>query len=84
MDALYYGQELGRAIHSGMNKDTEGNSLLARVAGGEGPLSLVRVVLKWGDDINAVNNRRVVQSTLALILWCNVLYIVNNHRRIIL
>ena len=59
MDALYYGQGLGGVIFDCLNtKDEQGNSLLAKVAGGVGPLSLVRVVLKWGADINAVNNRR--------------------------
>ena len=38
-------------------RDAEGNSLLAAVAGGTGPVSLVRVVLKWGADVNSVNQR---------------------------
>lgn len=58
MDALYYGQGLGGVIFDCLNnKDAEGNSLLAAVAGGSGAVSLVRVVLKWGADINAVNQR---------------------------
>ena len=58
MDALYYGQGVGGVIFDCRNtKDAQGNSLLATVAGGVGPLSLVRVVLKWSADINAVNNR---------------------------
>lgn len=58
VDALYYGQGLGGVIFDCANsKDRDGNSLLTKVAGGVSPLSLVRVVLKWGADINAVNSR---------------------------
>lgn len=58
VDALYYGQGLGGVIFDCLNtRDAEGNSLLAAVAGGVGPVSLVRVVLKWGADINSVNQR---------------------------
>lgn len=58
VDALYYGQGLGGVIFDCLNnKDPDGNSLLAKVTGGVSPLSLVKVVLKWGADINAVNVR---------------------------
>lgn len=69
MDALYYGQGLGGVIFDCLNtRDAEGNSLLAAVAGGAGPVSLVRVVLKWGADINSVN-QRLVQYRLFETLW---------------
>lgn len=58
VDALYYGQGLGGVIFDCLNtKDPEGNSLLAKVASGVGPISLIRVVLKWGADVNSVNIR---------------------------
>ena len=58
MDALYYGQGLGGVIFDCLNnRDAEGNSLLAAVTGGVCPISLVRVVLKWGADVNSVNKR---------------------------
>lgn len=58
VDALYYGQGLGGIIFDAQNgRDSEGNSLLAVVAGGASTVPLVRVVLKWGADINAVNCR---------------------------
>lgn len=67
VDALYYGQGLGGIIFDCLNtKDEQGDSLLAKVAGGVGPLSLVRVVLKWGADINSVNNRQARQLCYAI------------------
>ncbi len=58
VDALYYGQGLGGVIFDCLNnRDAEGNSLLAAVTGGVCPISLVRVVLKWGADVNSVNQR---------------------------
>lgn len=62
MDALFYGQGLGGVIFDSRNgKDAEGNTLLAAVAGGTSPLSLVRAILKWGVDVNAVNCRCVLR-----------------------
>lgn len=66
MDALCYGQGLGGVIFDCLNrKDEQGNSLLAKVTGGVCSLSLVRMVLKWGADINAVNNRCVLSFFIA-------------------
>lgn len=66
MDALYYGQGIGGVIFDSQNaRDADGNTLLAVVAGGVSTLALVRVVLKWGVDINAVNCR-FVNSIVAL------------------
>ncbi|CAN0143410.1 unnamed protein product [Scytosiphon promiscuus] len=67
VDALYYGQGLGGVIFDCLNnRDAEGNSLLAKVAGGAGPVSLVRVVLKWGADVNSANNRGETALRLAM------------------
>ncbi|CAM9561886.1 unnamed protein product, partial [Sphacelaria rigidula] len=58
VDALYYGQGLGGVIFDSQNgRDPEGNSLLSAVAGGTSTVSLVRAILKWGVDINAINCR---------------------------
>lgn len=65
VDALYYGQGLGGVIFDSQNRrDAEGNTLLAAVADGTSPLSLVRAILKWGVDINAVNCRCMLRSRL--------------------
>ncbi|CAM9640707.1 unnamed protein product, partial [Ectocarpus sp. 12 AP-2014] len=67
VDALYYGQGLGGVIFDCLNtKDPEGNSLLATVAGGVGPIALIRVVLKWGADVNSVNIRGESALQLAM------------------
>eukprot|EP00903_Cladosiphon_okamuranus_P012766 g11934.t1 len=67
VDALYYGQGLGGVIFDCLNaRDAEGNSLLAAVAGGAGLVSLVRVVLKWGADVNSVNHRGESALRLAM------------------
>ncbi|CAM9488020.1 unnamed protein product [Ectocarpus sp. 4 AP-2014] len=67
VDALYYGQGLGGVIFDCLNtKDPEGNSLLAKVASGVGPIALIRVVLKWGADVNAVNIRGESALQLAM------------------
>lgn len=61
LDALYYGQGIGGVIFDSQNgRDVEGNSLLSAVCSGTSSLALVRVVLKWGVDINAVNNKCVI------------------------
>ncbi|CAM9626482.1 unnamed protein product [Ectocarpus sp. 6 AP-2014] len=67
VDALYYGQGLGGVIFDCLNtKDPEGNSLLAKVASGVGPIALIRVVLKWGADVNSVNIRGESALQLAM------------------
>lgn len=55
-------------------RDPGGNSLLAAVVAGACTLSLVRVVLKWGVDINAVNDRCPPHETAC---WESLEYIVS-------